>query len=43
MSDIVILGDGLLGTELFKQTGWSCVSRKSSGFDITDESTLINC
>ena len=31
----LILGDGLLGAELFKQTGWPTVSRKKNGFDIT--------
>lgn len=33
---IVVLGDGLLGTELVKQTGWDCISRKKDGFDIRD-------
>jgi dTDP-4-dehydrorhamnose reductase len=33
--NIVILGDGLLGSELVKQTGWDCISRKKDGFDIT--------
>jgi len=32
---IVILGDGLLGSEIHKQTGWDIVSRKENGFDIT--------
>lgn len=32
---IVILGDGLLGTEIKKQTGWDVVSRKKNNFDIT--------
>ena len=35
----VILGDGLLGSELSSQTGWDIISRKKDGFDITD----INC
>jgi dTDP-4-dehydrorhamnose reductase len=35
MSSVVILGDGLLGTELAKQTGWDIISRKKDGFDIT--------
>jgi dTDP-4-dehydrorhamnose reductase len=51
----VILGDGLLGTELRKQTGWEYFSRKKDNFDISDknivktplfgygETTLINC
>ena len=33
--NIVVLGDGLLGSELVKQTGWDCISRKKDGFDIT--------
>lgn len=48
--NIVILGDGLLGTELHKQTGWSIYSRKIGNFDIEkiDETLpicdiLINC
>ena len=31
---ILILGDGLLGSELVKQTNWSCISRKKDGFDL---------
>jgi len=36
----VILGDGLLGSELIKQTGWDYFSRKKDGFDITDITTF---
>lgn len=36
---VLILGDGLLGSEILNQTEWDCVSRKQHGFDITDEST----
>ena len=36
MSKIVILGDGLLGSELVKQTGWDYISRKKDKFDIQD-------
>jgi len=32
---IVVLGDGLLGSEVVKQTGWDYFSRKKDGFDIT--------
>jgi dTDP-4-dehydrorhamnose reductase len=50
----IILGDGLLGTELFKQTGWGLFSRNQNGLDITNpntfdcllpviNSTIINC
>ena len=34
MGKIVILGDGLLGSELIKQTNWECISRKNNNFDI---------
>jgi dTDP-4-dehydrorhamnose reductase len=40
MSNILVLGDGLLGSELVAQTGWDYISRKKDGFDITDESTF---
>jgi dTDP-4-dehydrorhamnose reductase len=48
----IILGDGLLGKELVKQTKWDFVSRKSTGFNINDiensieknkYNTIINC
>ncbi len=35
MSNICILGDGLLGSELKKQTNWDIISRKKNKFDIT--------
>lgn len=34
MSKILILGDGLLGSELVKQTGWDYLSRKKDGIDV---------
>lgn len=36
MSRIVILGDGLLGSELANQTSWEVISRKINAFDLTD-------
>jgi dTDP-4-dehydrorhamnose reductase len=49
----LILGDGLLGTELVKQTGWNYISRKKDNFDFCDilsyyhllsgYGTIINC
>ena len=36
MSRIIILGDGLLGSELTRQTDWDIISRKVNGFDITN-------
>lgn len=35
MSKVVILGNGILGSEIHKQTGWDLISRKNNGFDIT--------
>ena len=32
----LILGDGMLGSELIKQTGWDYISRKKDGIDFTD-------
>lgn len=32
----LILGDGWLGTELVKQTGWDYISRKKDGIEFTD-------
>ncbi len=34
---VIILGDGLLGSELRKQTGWDYISRKSHGFDFATD------
>lgn len=49
----VILGNGVLGTELAKQTGWDVLSRSVNGIELTDSSTweskllpydtIINC
>ena len=49
----LILGDGLLGSELHKQTGWDYISRKKDGIDFSDIKTyehmlddydeIINC
>ena len=48
---VLVLGDGLLGSEIVNQTGWDYISRKKDGFDITVSSfdcllnydTVINC
>ena len=50
---VAILGDGLLGTELSKQTNWDIISRNSHGLDFNDISSwyqylvkydiIINC
>jgi dTDP-4-dehydrorhamnose reductase len=39
MSKFVILGNGLLGKELAKQTGWDILSRSVDGVNITDITT----
>lgn len=33
---VLVLGDGLLGSELVKQTGWDFLSRKVTGLDINN-------
>ena len=47
---VLVLGDGLLGSEIVKQTNWDCISRKKDGFDITKNEfdfygydVIINC
>jgi dTDP-4-dehydrorhamnose reductase len=39
---VLVLGDGLLGSELVKQTGWDYISRKKDGLNISDYYSLIN-
>jgi dTDP-4-dehydrorhamnose reductase len=49
----LVLGDGLLGSEIVKQSGWDYISRKKNGFDFCDiftyshllsgYGTIINC
>jgi dTDP-4-dehydrorhamnose reductase len=39
---VLVLGDGQLGSELVKQTGWDYISRKKDGFDISKVSSLNN-
>jgi dTDP-4-dehydrorhamnose reductase len=38
---ILVLGDGKLGSEIVKQTGWKYISRKKDGFDITDPNNYV--
>lgn len=47
---VLVLGDGLLGSEIVKQTNWDYISRKKNGFDITKNDfnfygydVIINC
>ena len=37
---IVVLGDGLLGSELIKQSGWDYISRKKDNFNLTQPDTF---
>jgi dTDP-4-dehydrorhamnose reductase len=39
---VLVLGDGLLGSEIVRQTGWDYISRKKDGFDINKISNLNN-
>ena len=51
VSRIIVLGDGLLGKEIVKQTGWDFISRKKDGFDIRNSKSfdfenydvVVNC
>ena len=38
---VLILGDGLLATELIKQTSWDYLSRKKDNFDISNIDQFI--
>jgi len=39
---VLVLGDGLLGSELVKQTGWDYISRKKDNIDFTKIETYAN-
>jgi dTDP-4-dehydrorhamnose reductase len=41
MNKVLVLGDGLLGGEIVKQTGWDCVSRKKTNFNVDDLESSI--
>jgi dTDP-4-dehydrorhamnose reductase len=38
---VVVLGDGLLGSEIIKQTGWDFISRKKDNFDINNHESFF--
>ena len=40
--NIILLGDGLLGTEIVKQTNWPYLSRKKNNIDFTSPETYFN-
>ena len=51
-SDVLVLGDGLLGSEIVTQTGWDYVSRKKDNVNLdeilsivasNDKSVILNC
>ena len=39
---VLVLGDGLLGNEVCKQTGWNYISRKKDGIDFTNIESYVN-
>ena len=39
----LIIGDGLLGSELVKQTGWDYISRKKDNIDFVDINSYKDC
>ena len=51
MSKVLVLGDGLLGSEIVKQTGWNYISRRKDGISIDkismfcqgEEDVIVNC
>ena len=51
MEPVLILGDGLLGGEIARQTNWDYISRKKDNLNISDPSSwnfndyriIINC
>jgi len=38
---VLVLGDGLLGSEIVKQTSWNYISRRKDNIDFTDISSYI--
>jgi len=40
--NVLVLGDGMLGSEIVKQTGWDYISRKKDGFDLTDANSIVD-
>lgn len=40
--NVLVLGDGLLGKEIIRQTGWNYVSRKKDSFDIKNFESLLS-
>lgn len=41
MNDVLILGNGLLGSEIKEVTGWDSISRKKDNIDFNDPSSYI--
>jgi hypothetical protein len=39
---VLVLGDGLLGSEIVRQTNWDFISRKKNNFDVNDVKSHIN-
>ena len=51
MNNVLVLGDGILGSKIIEQTNWDYISRKKDGFDIREAhqfnfvnyKTIVNC
>jgi len=41
MNKILIIGNGLLGSEIYKQTQWDVISRKYNNFDFDNINTYV--
>ena len=39
--NVIVLGEGLLGSEIIKQTGWDFISRKKDQLDVTKPDTYL--
>jgi len=39
---VIVIGHGLLGSEIVKQTNWSYISRKDNGIEFTDPLTYLS-
>ena len=41
--NVLVLGDGLLGSEVVQQTGWNFISRKKNGIDFCNLNSYYKC
>ncbi len=40
--NVVVLGDGLLGSEIIRQSGWEYISRRKDGFYINNVGSFLS-